>query len=145
MTKHKILAFLTLASIGLAANTAHAGQFTITVPVRVSSLPPNVDGMLLTCMLYTNEPRLGGRNIGVGRQRVNIAGGAYSGNATVSFDVAAGQDPATATHYQCTGSFVGGESGATVHYFAKTAGATEFPLAAGAPFRLDTGVAPIPR
>lgn len=142
MNKHKILAVLTLASICLAANTVSAGQFTITVPVRVSSLPPNVDGMLLACLLYTNEPRLGGRNIGVGRQRVNIAGGAYSGNATISFDVTPGQDPATATHYGCTGSFVGNESGATVHYFA---GATEFPLAAGAPFRLDTGIVPIPR
>jgi hypothetical protein len=56
-----------------------------------------------------------------------------------------GQDPATATHYQCTGSFVGTESGATVHYFAHVAGATQFPLAAGAPFRLDTGIVPIPR
>ncbi len=145
MNKHKLWALLTMAVISLAANTAQAGQFTITVPVRATNLPPNIDAMLLACLLYTNEPRLGGRNIGIGRQRVEISGGAYSGNATISFDVTPGQDPAAATHYECMGSFVGDESGATVHYFSNVVGASEFPLAAGAPLRLKTGVAPIPR
>ncbi len=139
-----IRALLVCASL-LVWSGVRAADFNITIPLQLRNLPPNIDAMLVACWIYTNEPRLGGRNIGIGRGRVNITGGAYVGSTTVHFDANPGVDPATASHYQCQGSFVGDEDGATVHYFTSgLAGSTRFPLADGAPFRLDTGVHPIP-
>jgi len=118
--------------------SALAEEFTITVPIDVRNLPPNVNGMLLACWVYS---RTG--NIGIGRLRVNISGGNYRGDAVIPFNVSPGQDPATVTSYECAGSFVGEEGGGTVHYFSSSSGPT-FPLASGAPFKLNTGRKPIP-
>lgn len=146
MTKPKLSLLLAMLALPWLAPAAHAAQFNITIPIQVSNLPPNIDGMLLFCSVMTGEPRLGGRYIGIGRKRVNITGGAYRGNELISFDVNAGQDPALISHYECTGTFTGTESGATVHYYNDSfANSPRFPLAAGAPFRLKTGILPLPR
>lgn len=146
MTKSKLSLLLMMLVLPWMATTANAAQFNITIPIQVSNLPPNIDGMLLFCSVMTGEPRLGGRYIGIGRKRVNITGGAYRGNELISFDVNPGQDPALVTHYECTGTFTGTESGATVHYYNDSiGGSVRFPLTAGAPFRLKTGVLPLPR
>jgi hypothetical protein len=138
---------LGLAAVLLAAVPASAEDFTITIPLQFSNLPPNVDGFLGGCYIYTNEPRLGGRSIGANNvTRVNLTGGAYRGDLTLRFNAAGGQDPATATHYECVGHFVGTDRGVTVHYFTTDFGAEiRFPLASGAPFSLTTGVQPLPR
>jgi hypothetical protein len=138
---------LALAAAFVAAAPASAEDFNITIPLQFSNLPPNVDGFLGGCWIYTNEPRLGGRSIGGNNvTRVNIAGGAYRGDLVLRFNAAPGQDPAAATHYECVGHFVGTDRGATVHYFTTTFGPeVRFPLAAGAPFSLTTGVQPLPR
>lgn len=132
------------AILAIGAAAANAEDFNITVPINVSSLPPNINGMLLACLVYTNEPRLGGRNIGIGRSRIDLAGN-YRGETTVRFNASAGQDPGSATHYECSGSFVGDERGTTVHYYANLAGSVEFPRAPGSAFALKTGVRPMPR
>lgn len=143
MSKLKLSTLLIAGAVlSFLAQSANAEDFNITIPVEVSSLPPNIDGMLLACWVYTDA----GGNIGIGRARIEISGGAYRGSATLRFNASAGQDPATATKYECQGSFTGTESGSTVHYFA-SGGVTDtrFPLAAGAPFRLGTGQLPLPR
>ncbi|HEY3349126.1 MAG TPA: hypothetical protein VGM13_05070 [Thermoanaerobaculia bacterium] len=138
---------LCLAAVLLAAAPVAAEDFTITIPLQFSNLPPTVDGFLCGCWIYTGEPRLGGRSIGANNAtRVNITGGAYRGDLVLRFNAAPGMDPATATHYECTGHFVGTERGATVHYFTTAFGPeVRFPLAAGAPFSLTTGVQALPR
>lgn len=146
MTKTFALTLL-LTAVLLSAAPLAAEDFTITIPLQFSNLPPNVDGFLGGCWIYTNEPRLGGRSIGANNAtRVNITGGAHRGDFVLRFNAAPGMDPATATHYECTGHFVGTERGATVHYFTTSFGAEiRFPLAAGAPFSLTSGVQPLPR
>jgi hypothetical protein len=136
-----------LAAVVLFAPALRGEDFTITIPLQFSNLPPNVNGFLGGCWIYTNEPRLGGRSIGANNAtRVDIAGGAYRGDLVLRFNAAPGQDPAAATHYECTGHFVGTDRGATVHYFTTSFGPeVRFPLAAGAPFSLTTGVQPLPR
>ena len=136
---------LLAAALLAAAPCALAEDYNITVPLQFASLPANVSALQLACLVYANEPRLGGRNIGIGRKRVEISGGALRANATVNFNANAGQDPSTGTHYECVGSFTGDESGATVHYYSGSGISATFPIAAGAPFRLKTGVLPIPR
>jgi hypothetical protein len=147
MNRLTLATLMTTLAMTLVAHTARAEDFNITVPLSFTSLPPNVDGALLACWIYTGEPGRGGRSIGIGRKRVDISGGAYSGNTTLSFNVDPGQDPSLVTHYECVTSFVGNESAATVHYFTDRTGAggVRFPLAAGAPLRLTTGVRAIPR
>lgn len=146
MTRNLRIA-LGLAAVLLAAVPASAEDFNITIPLQFSNLPPNIDGFLGGCWIYTNEPRLGGRSIGANSStRVNITGGAYRGDFVLHFNAAPGQDPSTATHYECTGHFVGTDRGATVHYFTTSLGPeVRFPLAAGAPFSLTTGVQALPR
>lgn len=143
---NKLLRNTLLAAVLLAAAPcALAEDYNISVPLQFASLPPNVSALQLACLVYTNEPRLGGRNIGIGRKRVEISGGALRASATVNFNANAGQDPSSATHYECVGSFTGDEGGATVHYYSEGVSSAKFPLASGAPFRLKTGVLPIPR
>lgn len=138
---------LGLAAVLLAAVPASAEDFNITIPLQFSNLPTNIDGFLGGCWIYANEPRLGGRSIGANNvTRVNITGGAYRGDFVLRFNAGPGQDPATATHYECVGHFVGTDRGATVHYFTTDSGAEiRFPLAAGAPFSLTSGVQALPR
>jgi hypothetical protein len=129
-----------------AAQAAHAEDFNITIPLEISNLPPSIAGMLVFCSVMTGEPRLGGRYMGNLTKRVEMSGGGFRGNVTLNFNASAGQDPSLATHYECGGSFVGDERGATVHYFSESvSGSPRFPLAAGATFRLKTGIRPLPR
>lgn len=136
-----IPAFLTL----LGAAPAYAEDFTITVPIRVSNLPPSIEAALIYCAVSSTNRAT--RDIGLGHAspRVEIRSGAFSGSATVRFNAAPGQDPGRATHYECgVSSFVGrNERGETVHYFSD-GGRNPFPLAAGASLVLNTGVQPLP-
>jgi len=125
---------------------AYAEDFNITVPLDMSNLPPNIAGIMVSCAVITGEPRLGGRYVGNLTKRVDVKGGAFRGNVTINFNATAGLDPALVTHYECSSSFVGDERGVTVHYFNDSfATSSRFPVTAGAPFRLKTGVLPIPR
>ncbi len=146
MTKSARVA-LALAAALVCAAPAAAEDFNITIPLQFANLPPNINGFLGGCWIYAGEPRLGGRSIGANNAtRVDIAPGAYPRQLVLRFNAAPGQDPATATHYECTGHFVGTDRGATVHYFTTSFGPeVRFPLAPGAPFSLTTGVQPIPR
>jgi hypothetical protein len=132
-----------------------AQQFTFTVPVQVSNLPPTVELMRVTCGLYYGTPL---RTIGDPATRETIvtipqvpsaAGGTvgeFSGDVVVVQNVRPGLDPALVTHYSCRGLFQGTEGGAVVGYFDTTnPDSPRFPLADGAPFRLDTGIQPLPR
>lgn len=145
MIKSKTSLLLMMLFLPWVAPAVYAAQFNITVPIEFSNLPPNINRIQLHCRVMSGEPRLGGRHIGLGMKTVNITGGAYRGNEVISFDVDPGQDPALVTHYECGGSFTGDERGATVHYYANLVGSVRFPLTAGAPFRLNTGVLPLPR
>lgn len=135
-----IPAFLAL----LGAVPSYAEDFTITVPIRVSNLPPSIEAALVACSVSSTNRET--RDIGIGHApRVEIRGGAFNGSAAVRFNAAPGQDPGRATHYACAiTSFVGrNERGETVHYFSD-GGRNPFPLAAGASLVLNTGVQPLP-
>ncbi len=138
---------LFLASAFLSAGPLVAEDFTITIPYNFSRLPPSVAMFFAHCSVYSNDPSLGGVSMGEGTRSLNLPGlSPFKGNLVVSFNVRPGQDPALATRYECTGYFSGRDSnGVTVLFFTTKDGPeVRFPLQAGAPFSLATGIQPLP-
>lgn len=134
---------LTLAVFGfLAAPTpASASDFTFTIPVSFSNLPPEVTQFYVSC--YAQLPS--GASVGQGGRSLPITGGGYTGDFSVEFNALPGYDPATATRYQCSGYFIGtNPAGGVAPRYFETSYGPRFPLVTGAPFRIDTGIVPLP-
>ena len=87
--------------VGAAA--ARAEDFNFTVPVQVANLPPNVEGLTVTCSALKPKRHDGSRpgrtweDRGPASVRVTIAGGAYRGDVIVRVNAGPGQDPRAAT------------------------------------------------
>jgi hypothetical protein len=132
--------FPVLVLVSALAAPAAAYDFTFTIPVQFTNLPPEVTQFIVGCVAQLPSSA----SVGQGNRIIPITGGAYTGDVTIQFNAITGMDPATATRYQCTAYFFGTVSaGLTPHYFESSYG-PRFPLAVGAPFRLDTGVAALP-
>jgi hypothetical protein len=149
MKKYRLQTLLVAGLIALVAQRAGASDFSITIPVRLSNLPPNVQRLSIGCGVYEYRPGIA-RVIGQKSPPVlvEMSGGGYSGNVVVSINAAPGQDPANATDYQCSAYFIASDPAGTVGgvpiFYFQTAASPTFPLAAGAPFHLDTGRQPMP-
>lgn len=122
------------------ATPAFAEDFTITVPVEFSALPPNVDRLFVSCQVI--EENLSRVTVAAGRE-LPITGGAYRGDVVFAVNANAGRDPSLAVQYRCVAWLIGRTpSNPNQRYFG---GASEsllerFPLAPGAPVVLDTGL-----
>ncbi len=92
-----VTALLILAGV----QTVSAEDFTITVPVRVSSLLAAAPEINVACAVGAGDTSTANR-IGEGMKTVAVDGsGNYSGNVEVKFNASAGRDPFAATHYAC--------------------------------------------
>ncbi len=133
--------FPVLVLVSALATPAAAFDFTFTIPVQFTNLPPEVTQFLVGC--YVQVPS--GATVGQGSRMIPITGGGFTGDVTLQFNANTGMDPATATRYQCSGYFFGsGPTTSVVPHYFETSYGPRFPLAAGAPFRVDTGVVALP-
>ncbi|HEV8585698.1 MAG TPA: hypothetical protein VGT02_12075 [Methylomirabilota bacterium] len=93
----------------LAPGQAAAEDFSLNVPVRVSSLVPGIRGGLVACVVgpmsiaaVQRPVTHAGERVGFGVEPFPIdASRGFAGTVTVAFDADPGKDPAAATHYKC--------------------------------------------
>lgn len=129
-----------------AAATAHAADYTLTVPVDVSNLPPEVYGGSVSCQIlnatyrpdvspesarmgYNGEPNLISQSPSF---PFPVNAGAYRGNVVVTANAVPGADPARGTAYGCHIALRARVGGSEVNYFAGTIGSlSNLPVAAG--------------
>ncbi len=107
----RLQSFCLIAAIllGLSTGAAWAADFTFTVPVQLSNLPPDSRSGVVSCSLHTSAvgtPRAGTVGVGNGNGFFTPVGGAYRGEVTVTANANPGVDPATVTHYSCGLAFV---------------------------------------
>ena len=133
----------------VAAAPCTAADFTFTVPVQVSNLPPDSRNASVHCLVYrvgrlrpgaSPAPDSSGAALmGTG----TLAGGAFRGEVTVTVNANPGVDPATITDYSCGLSFVATQRGRDTQFaYWVTAVPSTLPLAPGAPFspRVDGSI-----
>lgn len=132
---------LTAAALFIAAAPATAADFTFTVPVQVSNLPPDSRNASVHCSVYSVgrlRPGSSPAPDGSGFARMGtgtLAGGAFRGEVTVTVNANAGVDPATITEYSCGLSFVATQRGRDTQFaYWITATPSTLPVAPGAPF-----------
>lgn len=93
----------------LAPASALAEDFSLNVPVKLSSLVPGVTGGLVACVVGPGSIAAvqrpithAGERIGFGIETFPIdSSRSFAGTVTVAFDADTGKDPAAATHYKC--------------------------------------------
>jgi hypothetical protein len=102
-------AALALALLVLLPPPAAAEDFSLGVPVRLTSLVPGVTGGLVACVVGplsitavqrpTTHPA---ERVGFGVEPFKVdAGRGFVGTVTVAFDADTGKEPTAATHYKC--------------------------------------------
>lgn len=124
-------------ALGLPSAPAWAEDFTFTVPVQVSNLPPDSTRVGVSCHLYTNAAaRPGGRgHVGSLYGFAAISGGAFRGEVTAASNANPGVDPATVTHYSCALGITARLRGRDHTFlYGDSAAPSTLPLAPGAPF-----------
>lgn len=144
MLKRMRFAILLGTASLIGTGTCAATDFTFVIPVSVHNLSSEVARIGTNCEVWTVAR--GGIEIGQGTpQYGNIVGGAFGGDITVQFNALAGRDPALGAYYHCNAWFLGTApvGGVAAMYFAYPSSPT-FPVAAGAPFVIDTGWNPVP-
>ena len=120
----------------LTGGKAFGADYTFTIPVELSTLPPEVNRFHVACWVYAPSWNT------IGRQMTNLpSGGNFHGNISVEVNAGPGRNPAELTHYECKGSFTGNVGGQSVHFFSYTS--PTFPLAPNAPFVLHIPRTPI--
>ena len=132
--------WLLALAFSLFAVPAYAEDFTLTVPVAFTNLPPNIHTLWVTCQVM-EETRA--RVTAVASREIAITGGAYRGDVVLAANASAGRDPALAVQYRCA-AWVRGRTATNPNqsYFAVDASESmveRFPLAPSAPLLLDTG------
>jgi len=141
-----LLAFAAIV-LSFASGPTWAADFTFTVPVELSNLPPDSRRGVVSCALRTSAvgtPRSGTVGVGNGHGLFTISGGDYRGEVTVTANADPGVDPATVTHYTCGLAFYATLRGSD-HQFAywyTAAPGPALPLAPGAIFtpRVDGAI-----
>ena len=113
----QLFAAMLCACAVFAATPALAADFSFTVPVDVSSLPPSIERGSVRCLVQQWVPG-SAVNIGEGSSaEFAITGGAYRGSVTVEVTHGSSADPAQANKYDCLlWFFVRRSSGATSWY-----------------------------
>ena len=140
-----LLAFAPAPAFGQVTT---APDFTITVPVEASGLPAGVNQMMTACQVLTNQNM---PVVGAGSTSTAVTGRAFRGDVTVTVKAQASVDPATATRYSCSVWFIDQLRPGVSRVIYFSPGTTpdgglfqNFPLVAGAPFKLETGILPLP-
>ncbi|MEO8055419.1 MAG: hypothetical protein ABI768_09700 [Acidobacteriota bacterium] len=141
MTHHSRLSLVPVLVLVLGSAAAYAEDFNFTVPVQASNLPPNVEGLTVSCAALTPARFSNGQasvseTLVAAQVRVAITGGAYRGDVVVRATAPQGKDPRDAIKYRCEGWFDGHERGVQTVYFRTPT--LVFPLASGAPFSLSS-------
>ncbi len=135
--KHQAFWVILASVLSLASGATSAADFTFTVPVKLSKLPPDSGTVGVSCHLYTSAAaRPGDRgHVGTAYGSAVISGGAFEGEVTAASNVNSGVDPATVTHYSCSLSITAQLRG-RLHTFSYGYAAlpSTLPLAPGAPF-----------
>lgn len=123
---------------GTASLQAQTTDFTITVPVDVSGLPPTVTEMMVSCYVAPEDYGDARNYIAYAGRRFAVSG-TYRANLTLTANAQPGKDAALARWYSCNAQFVGTERGAPATFFSG-GGTTPpvFPLVTGAPFNLGS-------
>jgi hypothetical protein len=133
--KRMILAFALL----FCATPAYATDFTITVPVSLSNLPPNIHSVWVTCQVFE---AIHLHVTGVASREIPVTGGAYHADVVFEINALPDRDPANAVEYRCE-AWLHGSSTTNPNqaYFegGDINAAYTIPLAAGAPFVMNTG------
>lgn len=131
------------------APAAFADDFTITVPVDVDGAPLDINRLVTSCQVFTDVNSV---VVGAASTNTPMSGGAFRGDVVVRVNASGGVDPAQGTRYRCSmwfvavGAYTGG---ADIYYYSDN---TEdgrrfrrFPVVAGEPMTLTTGMLPLPR
>jgi hypothetical protein len=129
---------VTLALL-FCASPAYASDFTLTVPVSLNNLPPNIHSVWVTCQVFE---AIHLHVTGVASREIPITGGAFRADVVLEINAVPDRDPANAVEYRCV-AWLKGSSATNPDqaYFedGDISAAYTFPLAAGAPFLMDTG------
>lgn len=148
MKKH-VLALVAAGGV-LAGGAAAAADFTFTVPVTVSHLPPSIAWVVLSCTVVTDSAH-GNRQVGGGRASVAISGGGYSGDVVIAFNATLPEERHLGAFYTCnisnfTSAATSAGGASRVYYPGDAAAHPErfFPLNPGAPFVTSTGKLALP-
>lgn len=142
----KPLRYALLAGLVALASPAWAADFSVTVPVQAEGLPAGVNKLAVSCQILTDR-----NSVVVGAQVVYlpVKGGAFRGDVPVAINASGGVSPALATRYRCVAWFIAESSSGRVYYYSDNPEDgrmfQRFPLVEGAPFKLDTGMLPLPR
>jgi hypothetical protein len=135
--KFQTLLVFAVVALSFASGPAWAADFTFTVPVELSNLPPDSRMGQVSCLLLTRPVRAGGLGTlaGTARGTFAISGGAFRGEVTATGDANPGVDPATITNYSCGFGFTATLRGRDQTFlYGMWAGTSTLPLAPGAPF-----------
>ena len=114
MKKFKNVGGYALTWASIALGSAHADDFSFTVPFDAMNLPPEIRFVRVTCSVWQ-----GGTPIGSGQYRAPVNGGVVRGEAIVSFNATRGQDPLRATRWTCGLIFDEDESGDKSYAFSE--------------------------
>lgn len=135
--KHQSLLLIAAAIFSIGSSAPAAADFTFTVPVKLSNLPPDSRTVGVSCLVYTSATaRPGGSgHVGTGFTSSPVSGGAFDGEVTVAVTTNTGVDPATVTHYSCALSITAPLRGRLQTFsYGYAAVPSTLPLAPGAPF-----------
>ena len=125
-----------LLSAAIHADTA---PFTITVPLELNNLPPEVTQYSVICIVQSAPSGIDGRGDASGR----ISGGSFRGDLVIPITLGSPfADPNRINNARCSLHLSGTLDGHSVVFMSDSA--VSFPLAAGAPYRRSTGDMPIP-
>jgi hypothetical protein len=103
------------------AGAAIAADYTFVVPVEFRALPPEIREMEMLCVVYTGTAGPTYRQLGEGRERRPVAGGAL----ITEFRVDVTRNPGETrrpTNWQCMASLVAVVAGRTQLYIPVTIG-----------------------
>lgn len=129
-------AALTLCTVLVSPVATHAADFTITVPIEASGLPPSINLMSVDCRIMAEDTSKPANEIargGVGLTITTSRPGVHF-PAVVTINASPGKDPSLARWYKCWSSFQN-DDGRTYFLNGQRSGLV-FPLADGAPFYL---------
>ncbi|MBM3396395.1 MAG: hypothetical protein FJY37_17570 [Betaproteobacteria bacterium] len=110
MNPRRLIITLVLSFIA----SAHAEDFSFSVPFDVMNLPPEIRFLRVTCTVWEH-----GSPIGSGQYRVGVSGGTARGEAVVAFNAHRGQDAQRATRWTCGLSFDVDEAGEKSYAFTE--------------------------
>jgi hypothetical protein len=127
----RILVVAGAAALAGFAQMTQATDFTLTVPVNIANLPPEIDRFYVCC--YVSTRLAGGTNVTpyVCAPRTPVSGGVINSEFTIGLNATPGVDPATGTAYMCYAEFLGTVRGTPVTVGDMSAGAIRLPLTSG--------------